>query len=163
MLTAMDATYAGIQRPERHHWTNTFVGLLDMAFVLSDTEQIHAARIVDDLLAFLRIPERGVPSALPVHVSLEVTSGFFARHLHEPRLAGTPRTPPADGSTTEAHTLEAWRQHLMSLVLTAYPDLEPIEMLGLAQVANELLAGLGIPDRAPVQITDAVVRAASHP
>lgn len=144
---------------ERHHWLNALVGIIDGAFHLSDMEQLQVIGFVRRLLAALRIPERGEPRVLPSAVALEVSSGFYTVALNSPRESGVVR--PVRG-TTEADmvvSVDAWRDALLGLLLTAYPDLLPEEKLVAGTVLTEILLGLGVPQRAAAFFPDAVVRA----
>jgi hypothetical protein len=51
--------------PERYHWINVMVGVLDGAFHLTDNEQFRVIEIVSKLLERLHIPERSVPATRP--------------------------------------------------------------------------------------------------
>ena len=149
-----------MRNAQRHHWLNTIVGILDSAFHLSDVEQFETIALVRQLLTGLRIPERSVPSSLPAPIALEVESGFYTIQLAHTRDSGVVRPVRAVTSASEiVVSAEAWRDALVGLVVTAYPDLEPMERLLLTKVFGDLLAALGVPQRAAAFFPEAVVRA----
>lgn len=141
----------------RHTWVNTFVGILDVAFALSEEERYHTQDTITRLLEALRIPERGIPAQLPAAVALEASSGMFSRQLYEPRDAGVVRYPHA--SNTSPVTLEAWRQALLNLFRDAYPDMHGAEVVVATSVLNDLLMALGLPMRSASYLPEEVVRA----
>ena len=86
------ADLRGDLRAERHHWLNTYVGVLDGAFWLSDEEQYFTSDIIVRLLDSLCIPERGNPKELSPPVALEVASGYYTVQLSSPRDSGLQRS-----------------------------------------------------------------------
>lgn len=147
------------QTAQRHHWLNTIVGTLDAAFYLTDEEQFVTIDIVRRLLEALNIPDRSTPSRLPAAVALEAASGFYTNGLYGPRESGLERpVRPANGGDIVV-SVETWCQALMSMILSAYPDLEPLERVIATKVFSDLLAGIGLPHRAAAFFPDDVVRA----
>lgn len=146
-------------RVERHHWLNALVGIVDGAFHLSDMEQLQVIGYVRRLLAALRIPERGEPQVLPSSVALEVSSGFYTVALNSPCEAGVVRPVRGASESDMVVSVDAWRDALLGLIVTAYPDLLPEEKLVAGTVITEILLGLGVPQRAAAFFPDTVVRA----
>lgn len=143
---------------ERHHWLNTFLGILDSAFNLTEVEQAHLISILRDLLAALQIPERGDPVELPATLALEVTSGFHTIALAGPRDAGVDRPVRAAGPGDLVVSVEAWRDALLGLLEVAYPDLPPAERLLASKVLGDCLVGIGVPQRAAAFLPEDVIR-----
>lgn len=148
------------QEPQvtREAWLNTLVGILDSSFYLTYEEQFACAKIVRSLLTKLRIPERGQPKYLPMPVVQEVYAHFYSTAL-ESSLSGLPRPARRAHEDDCVTSLEAWRSALENMVVQAYPDLSAHERMLLAKVLNDLLAAIGIPDRAASHFPDAVLRA----
>ena len=143
----------------RHHWLNTIVSVLDSAFHLTDHEQLATIDIVNKLLTRLNIPERGVPTSLPAPVALEVESGLYTIQLTHTRDSGLVRPVRAVHQGQDmVVSAEAWRDALTGMITSAY-ELTPPEKLFLASVVTDLLAALGVPNRAAAFFPDAVVRA----
>lgn len=109
--------------PERHHWINTVVGLLDQAFNLTDDEQVFAIGFVDKLLDFIQVPDRGDPVALPIPVVLEVSAQVYTTQLDSARGLDLVRPVRAVRQGDVQVSVETWVEALLSLVLTAYPEL----------------------------------------
>lgn len=147
-------------RVERHHWLNTIVGLLDQAFHLTEDEQVHVIRIVADFLDQLAIPERGEPQSLPAPVVLELTAGYYTTQMSGPRSSGLIRPVRRTHSGDIVVPLETWRESLLALVTVAYPDLDPAERLIASKTMTDLLAAIGLPERAASFFPDDVVRTA---
>lgn len=139
----------------QHHWLNTFVGVIDAAFWLSDEEQYQVIGILRRLLTTLRIPQRGEPVELPVPLVLEVDSAFYSVALD---AAQNRPVRPVDAADIVV-SVETWRDALLSMLLVAYPDLRPEERLVAAKIFDDLLTALGVPDRAAVAFPDTVIRA----
>jgi hypothetical protein len=132
---------------ERHHWLNALVGTLDAAFRLTEDEQFFVLDIVSRLLDSLDIPFRGEPAQLPATVAQEAASGLYSEQLAAPRDSGLIRpVRPVNGSDMVV-SVGAWRNALLGMLLTAYPGLEPVEKMVAAQVLDDLLAAVGVPDR----------------
>lgn len=146
---------------ERHHWLNTIVGLLDAAFRLTDEEQFFTFDIVARLLDSLDIPFRSEPDELPSAVLLEVSSSMFSVQLSSPRDSGLARPVRQVSHGDMVVSVEAWRNALLGLLTTAYPDLDPTERMVAAKVFDDLLVAIGVPHRAAVFFPDEVVRAYS--
>lgn len=132
---------------DRHHWLNALVGTLDSAFRLSDEEQFFVLDIVSNLLDALEIPYRADPEKLPSAVAHEISSGMFAQQLASPRSSGLIRPVRAVSTSDIVVSVEAWRTALLGMLLTAYPDLTPAERMMGAQVLDDLLVAVGVPDR----------------
>lgn len=145
--------------PQRHHWINTFVGLLDGAFHLTEAEQLEVIAILKQLLVALQIPERGTAESLPAPVALEISSGFYTIQLTHSRNAGYIRPVRAVAVTDTTVSAESWRDAFCGMLFTAYPQLSPAERLLLAKTFSDLLAALGVPARAAAFLPEAVVRA----
>lgn len=146
--------------PERHHWINTIVGLLDQAFNLTDDEQVFAIGFVNKLLDFIQIPDRGDPVALPIPVVLEVSAQVYTTQLDSARGLDLVRPVRAVRQGDVQVSVETWVEALLSLVLTAYPEFSPAERLITAKSFRDLLDSIGVPDRAASFLPDDVVRIA---
>jgi hypothetical protein len=133
--------------------------MLDTAFQLSDEELFFTSQIVKRLLEALRVPERGVPAQIPAIVALEAESGVISEMINGVRSAGVPRMVRSVTPQDSAVTLEAWRQALLSMIVGAYPDLEPLEVAVATEILDELLSALGVPGRAALYFPDEVIRA----
>ncbi len=144
---------------ERHTWLNAFSGMLDTAFQLSDEELFFTSQIVKRLLEALHVPERGTPSQVPAIVALEAESGLISEQINAVRSSGVPRLVRPVSVHDSAVTLEAWRQALLTMLIDAYPDLEPLEVAVATEILDELLTALGVPGRAALYFPDEVVRA----
>lgn len=145
--------------PARHHWLNTIVGLLDSAFYLSEEELYSVTYIVDRLLDTLHIPERDKAAVVPAVVDQEVRGGVYSLQLDSPRSSGLQRPVRRTTEHDCVASLEAWRNALENLVLSAYPSLSGEERVLLAKVLTDLLAAIGVPERAAAFFPDAVLRA----
>jgi hypothetical protein len=144
---------------ERYHWVNTLVGVLDDAFHLTEEEQFHVIDITRKLLTGLRVPERGVPTAIPAALSLEVNAGFYAQSLAAARTPGLPRpVRPASGDDCVV-SIESWRTALLSMLVVAYPDIAPVERVYATKVLHDLLAAIGVPNRAAFCYPEDVIAA----
>lgn len=144
---------------ERHHWVNTYVGLLDLAFRLSEDEQYYCASMLVQLLDHLDIPARGAPAQVPAAVALEAESGFYTVALYGPRDSGVTRPVREVGEGDIPVSIEAWRQMLLSMATAAYPDLAPIDRMLAAKVFTDILVGIGVPQRAASAYPEGLVRA----
>jgi len=150
------------QHVERHHWLNTLVGILDQAFNLTDEEQVYVIDIVNRLLEGLAIPERGEPALLPPQLVLEMSSGVYSTKIAGPRSSGVVRPIRATSARDMVVSIQAWVESLLGLLLTAYPDLTPVERIVAAKVFSDLLDGIGVPDRAAAFFPDDVIRIANQ-
>lgn len=151
-------TIHGRREVTRDHWLNTVVGLLDSSFYLTMEEQYAAAHIVSALLAKLAIPERGEPVVLPMPVVQEVHANFYSTAL-DTSLSGVSRVVRATSDNDCVTSLEAWRSGLESMFVSAYPDMSAAERMLLAKVINDLLAAIGVPQRAASHFPEMVLRA----
>lgn len=149
---------AALPTPARHHWVNTLVGLLDGAFYLSPEEQYAVTGILSKLLGALRVPGRAAPTQLPMPVIQELHAGYYSTGLDAALLSARPVRPvtPLDCVTSA----EAWRCALETMVIDTYPDLSADERMLLAKVLSDVLAALGVPNRAPAYLPDAVLHSA---
>lgn len=147
------------ETPQRHHWLNVMVGVLDGAFHLTDAEQYGVAEVVNKLLARLRIPDRGVPQTLPIPIVQEMHSNLYSIGLESPRRSHVAREVRAAQNGDNVVSIEAWRAALEGMILTAYPDLAGEERLLLSKVTTDLLAAIGVPNRAASHLPPAVVTA----
>lgn len=145
-------------RVERHHWLNTFIGILDAAFHLTEIEQAQMIAIFRDLLVAVRVPERGAPTELPAALALEVTSNFFTISLAGPRDSGVSRPVRSVTQGDVVVSLEAWRAALVGMLTVAYPGMLPAERLLVDRVFTDVLAGIGVPQRAAEFLPGDVVR-----
>jgi hypothetical protein len=148
-----------MRQPKRHDWLNTYVGLLDAAFLLSDEEQYQVIAIFKKLFTALRVPQRGVPAELPTALALELSTGFYTIARMKPQDAGRKRRPRKVSQGDLVASVEAWRDVLLRMLLIAYPDMDAAERLTAARVFEEVLTALGIPNRAAMFLPDDVVRA----
>jgi len=142
-------------RVERHHWLNTIVGVLDSAFHLTLDEQFAVSSIVNKLLAALRIPERGAAQVLPMPVVQEAHASYYSTSM----ATEDGRVVRGATSLDCVTSLETWRSALEDMVVTAYPDLSAEERILLAKVLSDLLAAIGVPNRAAMFFPDAVLKA----
>jgi hypothetical protein len=148
---------------ERHHWLNTVVGILDATWHLTEEEQLAAIHIVGELLDFLNIPERGEPAELPISLVMEIDGGYYTDQLFSHYDSGAARPVRATAAGDVNVAPEVWRTALVNLFTTAYPDLDPVERMGITKIIGDLLAALGVTYRAPSHIPDEVVRVARNP
>lgn len=143
--------------PTRADWINTLVGVIDAAFHLHPEEQRAAAAIVGQTLDFLNIPDRGVPRELPATVASEVLRGHYSRSLHGGVAEGSARVVRHVTAADHRASVDSWREALVQMLTIAYPDLDGTEQIGVHRAVNDLLLGIGVPDRAPTTLPDAVV------
>lgn len=143
----------------QHHWLNTIVGILDSAFFLTDEEQFAVAGIVQQVLRALRIPERGTPLVMPVPVSQEASNGYYSLALSGPRESGVVRAVRPATEHDVVVSIETWREAIVGLFLTAYPDINADERLLLTKTFHDLLAAIGAPQRAAAFLPDVVQEA----
>jgi hypothetical protein len=158
MWTETDTMATEANKVERHHWLNTFIGILDAAFHLTEIEQAQLIAIFRDLLVAVRVPERGEPEELPAALALEVTSNFFTISLAGPRDSGVARPVRAVMQGDVVVSLEAWRTALVGMLTVAYPDMLPAERLLVDRVFTDVLSGIGVPQRAAEFLPGDVVR-----
>ena len=144
----------------RYHWINTFTGFLDAALHLTEEEQSQVMIITGNLLDMLNIPTRGEAAFLPNPVALEVSCSFYTTLLNSPRDSGRRRPVRVHADNELVVSIEAWRDALVGMLTTAYPDLRPEERMVATRVMHDMLAGLGVPDRAASHFPDSVIRVA---
>lgn len=143
---------------ERHHWVNTVVGVIDSAWHLTPEEQLQCIRIVGSILDVLAIPDRGPARQIPAALALEVDGGFYAAQIHSPHDSGHDRPVRHRDEATVEMPFEAWRVGLVELFTSAYPDLDLAETVWLSRKIGEVLAAIGVSDRAPVFVPEDVAR-----
>lgn len=143
----------------RHVWLNTYVGILDAAFVLTDEETYFCQVIVRHLLQTVRVPERGPSAIVPSPVLAELDSSTWSTQLTEGRDNLDLHRPRLVQHTDTVVSLEAWRDALGGMLTSAYPDFEAVERVIVTQVFDDLLTALGVPDRAARFLPGDVVRA----
>jgi hypothetical protein len=143
---------------QRHDWLNAIVGTLDIAFHLTEDEQYLVANIINQLLDGLNIPDRGAPKALPPSVALEISAGVYSDQLAVARDHGLTRTVRAAQGRDIVVSLETWREALMGMLLTAYPEIAGVQRTLAMKVVGDLLAGIGVPTRAAAAYPDDVIR-----
>lgn len=154
----------GVTRPvEREHWLSAVVGVIDAAWNLTAEEQHHVNRIISVILDELDIPDRGDPVEIPVPIAMEVEGGFYSCQIHDAALSSEDR--PVREVTEDDLTAspDVWRSSLVGLFTTAYPDLSGVERVWLSATIGELLGGIGVATRAPVWLSEDVVRVAANP
>jgi hypothetical protein len=144
--------------PQRHDWLNAIVGTLDVAFHLTGDEQYLVSSIVAQLLDGLNIPDRGRPGTLPAAVAAEVSAGVYSQQLATPRDHAMTRAVRAAQGHDIVVSLETWREALLGMLLTAYPEIAGMERLLAMKILTELLAGIGVPNRAAAAFPDDLIR-----
>ena len=148
-----------MRQPKRHDWLNTYVGILDAAFLLTEEEQFQVIGIFKKLFTALRVPQRGVPLELPPALAMELTSGFYTISRMKPADNGRRRRPRAVTPSDLVASVEAWRDVLLGMLLIAYPEMDAAERLTAAKVFENVLTAIGVPQRAAMFLPDDVVRA----
>lgn len=147
-------------RVERYHWLNTIVGILDQAYHLTDEEQVHVLDIVNRLLDRLDIPDRSEPVVIPTPLAMEMSSGYYSTQLAGPRESGLVRPVRQTAHADMVVSVEAWCESLLSMLTTAYADLDSYERIGTAKILADLLDAIGVPDRAAAFFPDDLLRVA---
>lgn len=142
----------------RANWINTIVGILNSAFSLTEEEKYQIMSITQRLLQALNIPDRDTPDKLPAAVALESRSGFYSLNLHQVNSNQNPEMRHVTQNDIVV-SIESWRDALMDLLITAYPDLTIEERIITAKILTEILSALGLPDRAAVFFPQEVVKA----
>jgi len=133
---------------QRHHWVNTFLGLLHESLGLTAEELFTVSGVVTRLFTSLRIPERGTPRVLPMPLVLEYENSYYGRKLTDILEGRTIEELPVPASRHDIVVPpEVWRASLMDLIETAYPNLAPEERLAADKVFADLLGALGVPNR----------------
>ena len=144
---------------QRHHWLNTYLGILDSVFFLSEEEQYHTIKIISSLLEAIKIPERGTPVLIPASVAVEAKNSYYSISLDARQKSNFERHPRILDNGDLMVSIDAWRDSLLNMLTTAYPELEPEEKILCAKIFTELLVALGLPNRAAAYFPDDVVRA----
>ena len=111
------------------------------------------------MLEALGIPERGEPDVISSALLLEAEGSTWSQVLHGPRDAGVSSYPRAANGKDITVTLEASRQALLSMLTSAYPDLDNDEVMLAASTFDDVLLSLGVPERVAYYIPNEVVRA----
>lgn len=143
---------------ERHHWLSTYCGILDGAFYLSEEELYAVDDIIRKLLILLNVPGRSQPEQLPPALMHEVRASYYTIALGSRDSAVTRQVRPITDQDCVV-SLEAWREALVGLLTTAYPDLDLSERLIVTKVFTDLLVNIGVPQRAAAFHPEMVVRA----
>jgi hypothetical protein len=112
---------------------------------------------------FLNTAERGEPAELPISLVMEIDGGYYTDQLFSHYDSGAARPVRATAAGDVNVAPEVWRTALVNLFTTAYPDLDPVERMGITKIIGDLLAALGVTYRAPSHIPDEVVRVARNP
>lgn len=146
-------------RVDRHVWINTFVGILHTSFSLTDEEQYYSITILNKMFKTLNIPERSAPKQIPAAVALEMNTGFYSRQTVNSREPNQARNPRRLQQGDLVASIESWRQALLNMIISAYPEIDSQEKLYVSKVLNDLLLGLGLPMRAALYFPEDVVRA----
>lgn len=143
---------------ERTHWRNTIVGILDAAFLFDAGEHMACDRVVGDLLRILRIPERAPSGSVPLEVMQEAENRTYSLQMYERHHQGSAvaRATTAQDCVTSP---DSWRASLMTLITSAYPDLSAEERLLAATCFQDLLAQIGVPQRAATYFPPGVLAA----
>jgi len=136
-----------------------FTGVLDAAFRLSQEEQFYTFDILNKLFEKLGVPERSRPAALPAPVALELACAHYSTQMAGPRTSAVPRVARGASGGDIVASVETWREAFFQMVLTSYPDLEPLERVVTLKVLSDLLVAIGVPDRAAYHFPDEVIRA----
>jgi hypothetical protein len=144
--------------PQRHDWLNAIVGTLDVAFHLTQDEQFLVSSIVAQLLDGLNIPDRGRPHSLPAAVASEVSAGVYSQQLATPRDHAVTRAVRAAQRHDIVVSLETWREALLGMLLSAHPDITGMERILAMKILTDLLAGIGVPNRAAAAFPDELIR-----
>lgn len=147
-----------MRSPSKDDWLNAIVGILDIAFHLTDDEQFLVSSIVGQLLEGLDIPDRSTPTAVPAAVALEMEAGVYSDQLATDRTHGLVRTVRAAQQLDIVASLATWREAIMGMILTAYPDIKGIERSIAVRIVTDLLSGIGVPTRAAAAYPDEVMR-----
>lgn len=144
---------------QRYHWLNTLVGILDTCFHLTEEELLGVTEVVGKLLDVVRVPSRGTPVALPMQLVQEMQTGVYSQQIAVRDSSG--RGPGRAATRADCvASVEAWAHSLESLLLVAHPDLSYEEKLLSIKVLTDLIAALGVPDRAAYSLPESVIHAA---
>lgn len=143
----------------RHDWVNAILGMLDGAFHLTVEEQAPTLSILKSLMDALDIPGRRDPESVPAGVALEADAGVYSAVLASERATGILRPIRAADDYDPFVPLETWVQALVTMLTSAYPELNGVERVKAMKVFTELLVAIGVPDRAVYYYPDEVLRA----
>jgi hypothetical protein len=154
-----DTAHVSTRTVERRHWLNAVVGVIDAAWNLTAEEEHLVIRIVGHILDELDIPGRNPEANIPATVAMEVEGGFYSSQMSSADAAyQRPTRPLRAGDQT--FTPDVWRDALVEMFTSAYPDLQPVERLWLSNTVADLLGGIGVANRAPAFLPEDVVRVA---
>lgn len=150
-----------VLRPTRDKWVVTLAGLCDAVWHLTEEEQVYVTGILGVILDRYSIPGRSDPAELPQSLMMELQGSYWTTQLTSHTDVGLVR-PVRPAASGQSYPLEVWRAALLNQITVAYPDIEqdPMELLGITADLTELLAAIGVPDRAPSYLPEEVVRAA---
>jgi hypothetical protein len=146
------------ERPQRYHWLNTIVGVIDQSLHLDDEERIRVVEIVSRLLDSLDIPGREDPTSIPAPLALEISSGIYSSLLSGGREAGFAYEARYADQLDIVVSVESWCAAILAMITTAYPDITGPERLVAATVLTQMFDAIGVPDRAATFFPDDVVR-----
>lgn len=146
-------------RADRNVWINTFVGIIHTSFTLTDEEQYLTITILSKMFKAVNVPDRSQPKQLPAAIALEVNTGFYSRQTVASSEYSQTRSARKLQQGDLVASVESWRQALLNMILSAYPDITPDEKLFISKILNDLLVGLGLPMRAALYFPEDVVRA----
>ena len=154
----MDSSYPNMLsiKVERSHWLNTLLGIIDSVWILTPTEQVQSAKVLLSILDTLNIPDRGNPSAFPIQLALEVESGYYTILLAAEDESGYPRVPKVSQEDEYNFPIEVWTASLVSILVVAYPELEPVERVYASKCFMDLLDALNISNRNPTHVPSSV-------
>jgi hypothetical protein len=135
------------------------LGMLDGAFHLTEEEQAPTLQILRRLMDALDIPGRSTPDSVPAGVALEADARVYSEVLAGARSTGIIRPIRPAGDADPFVPLETWVQALVTMLTSAYPELNPVERVKAMTVFTELLVAIGVPERAVYCYPDEVLRA----
>jgi hypothetical protein len=142
---------------ERYHWVNMYLGILDGAFTLTEEEQHDIIKEIKLLLDRLNIPKRSNPIEIPSALALEVRASFYTNLLNKNIKRGNEAN--LDQENILKVSIEAWRDPFLNWLILAYPDLDGEERIIAANTFEKLLKNLRLPNRVPYYLPDDVIKA----
>jgi hypothetical protein len=132
--------------------------VLDSAFSLSGEEQFFVAALIGKVLDQIGVPNDEPLDTIPAALSLEISCGFYTTQLTT-RPDGRGRGPRPSGIGEVTASLDDWRDALVGMVCSAYPELDGVDRLILTRGVDDLLIALGLPDRGASHLPGDVVNA----
>lgn len=141
------------------HWTNTFMGMLNLALGLSPEEEVFAGGILYKLLFSLDIFYDNIPDNIPVSVYFEAKYNTYTKQLISSRDNSALKSTHSKGDEITKVSLDAWAQAMLSMLYSTYPNISPVDRIKLILTVRELLASLGIPDRPTKALPPEVIAA----